>query len=144
MKIFVKNTNLGLIPLFDSDYDNRKKLKLDEVYKVEVTKARNVEFHRKYFALINTGWEYLNEEQQKFFHESKEGFRKTIQIAAGYYSRIYSISRNEWIEESQSISFEKMDEFEFRELYAKVREVIFSLIEGNVSEEEFLINLADF
>lgn len=144
MKILVRNTIEGLVPLFDEDYDNKKKLKLGQDYKVQITKARNIDFHRKYFALINTGWEYLNEEQAAFFHNSKEGFRKSVQIAAGYFEKVYSINRGEWIEESISISFDSMDEFEFRELYQKVRDIIFTLIECNVTEEEFIMHLADF
>ena len=130
--------------MYDDDYDAKKRLKFDEVYRVDIVKARNIDFHRKYFALINIGWEYLNEEQTKFFKYDREGFRKCVQIAAGYYTLTYSIKRKEWVEESVSISFEKMDELEFQDLYNKVRDVIFSLIEGNVSEEEFLYHLADF
>ncbi len=144
MRLFVKNTPLGLIPMYDDDYEAKKRLKFDEVYRVDIVKARNIDFHRKYFALINIGWEYLNEEQTRFFKNDREGFRKCVQIAAGYYTLTYSIKRKEWVEESVSISFEKMDELEFQDLYNKVRDVIFSLIEGNVSEEEFLYNLADF
>ncbi|OJX83343.1 MAG: hypothetical protein BGP01_03315 [Paludibacter sp. 47-17] len=130
--------------MYDDDYDAKKRLKFDEVYRVDIVKARNIDFHRKYFALINIGWEYLNEEQTKFFKYDREGFRKCVQIAAGYYTLTYSIKRKEWVEESVSISFEKMDELEFQDLYNKVRDVIFSLVEDNVSEDEFLFNLADF
>ncbi len=144
MRLFVKNTPQGLIPMYDDDYDAKKRLKFDEVYRVDIVKARNIDFHRKYFALINIGWEYLNEEQTKFFKYDREGFRKCVQIAAGYYTLTYSIKRKEWVEESVSISFEKMDELEFQDLYNKVRDVIFSLVEDNVSEDEFLFNLADF
>jgi len=144
MRLFVKNTLQGLIPMYDDDYDVKKRLKLNEVYRVDIVKARNIDFHRKYFALINIGWEYLNEEQTKFFKYDREGFRKCVQIAAGYYNLTFSIKRMEWVEESASISFEKMDDIEFHDLYNKVRDVIFSLIEDNVSEDEFLYNLADF
>jgi hypothetical protein len=144
MRLFVKNTPQGLMPMYDDDYDAKKRLKLNEVYRVDIVKARNIDFHRKYFALINVGWEYLNEEQTKFFKYDREGFRKCVQIAAGYYNLTYSIKRKEWVEESVSISFEKMDDLEFHDLYNKVRDVIFSLIEENVSEDEFLYNLADF
>lgn len=143
MKIFVQNTTGGLVPMYDEDYDNKKKLKLDEVYKVDIVKARNYQFHKKYFSLINTAWEYLNENQQAYF-SNKEGFRSSVQNAAGHCKRIYSIARNEWIEETKSIEFEKMDEFEFRELYTDVRNVIFKLLEGNVSEQEFIMNLSDY
>lgn len=130
--------------MYDDDYDQKKKLKLFETYSAEIRVARNVEFHRKYFALINIGWEYMNEAQVRFYNNSKEGFRKSVQIAAGACEKVWSIKRQEWVEDSVSISFEKMDEVEFRELYDRVKDVIFSLIQGNVSEVEFINNLANF
>lgn len=144
MKINVLNTFNGLIPLTDSDYDQKKELKIGKIYSILIKEQRNYEFLKKYFALINTGWAYLNETQTVFFHNSKDGFRKTVQVAAGFSEKYYSISRNEWIEESKSISFDNMDEIEFRDLYNKVKDVIFSLIEGNVSEQEFMNNLSNF
>jgi len=144
MKLLLKNTINGLIPMYDDDFDQKKKLKLFETYTAEVRVARNIEFHRKYFALINIGWEYMNEKQVEFYNHSKEGFRKSVQIAAGACEKVWSIRRQEWVEDSISISFDKMDEIEFRELYNRVKDVIFSLIEGNVSEEEFIMNLGDF
>lgn len=144
MKLLLKNTINGLVPMYDDDYDEKKKLKLFETYTAEVRVARNVEFHRKYFALLNIGWEYLTESQTHFYHNNKNGFRKSVQIAAGACEKVWSISRQEWTEDSISISFDSMDEIEFRELYDKVRNVVFSLIEGNVSEHEFMKNLANF
>lgn len=108
MKLFCTNTSRGLVPNYDYDFDEKKKLKIGEVYKVEVTKARNYDFHKKYFALINCSWEYQNDKTQKHFKDSVEQFRKTIEISAGHCDTIYSISRKEWIEIPKSVSFEKM------------------------------------
>lgn len=130
--------------MYDDDYDSKKKLKLFETYTAEIRVARNIEFHRKYFALLNIGWEYMNEAQCNHFHNDKEGFRKTVQIDAGVCNRVWSLKRQEWLEDSVSISFDNMDEIEFREVYNKVKNSIFSLIEGNVSEQEFIDNLANF
>lgn len=52
MRLLVVNTPRGLVPCGDDDYDEKKKLRLGETYSVEVRVARNVDFHRKYFALI--------------------------------------------------------------------------------------------
>jgi hypothetical protein len=59
MKLFLQNTTHGLIPCYDADYDEKKKLKAGKVYKVEIKLARNYDFHKKYFALINCAWEYI-------------------------------------------------------------------------------------
>jgi hypothetical protein len=128
----------------DDDYDLKKLLSIGKIYSATIKEERNYEFLKKYFALINIGWEYMNEKQVEFYNNSKEGFRKSVQIGAGACEKVWSIKRQEWVEDSISISFDKMDEIEFRELYNRVKDVIFSLIEGNVSEEEFIMNLADF
>ena len=144
MELFLMNTTDGLKPMFDTDFDEKKKLKLGQSYKAKITKARNIDFHRKYFALINCAWEYMNEKQCEFFKNNSNLFRKTVQVSAGFYTPLYSIKRKEWIEEPTSISFDKMDNVEFEELYTKVRDVIFTLLEKTVSQEEFEQNLINF
>lgn len=144
MKINLQNTARGLIPLYDDDYEEKRKLKIGEVYTAEIRLARNYQFHRKYFALIHCAWEYQNEKVQEHFHNSKESFRKTVQIAAGHCDTYYSIARKGWIEESKSISFEKMEEAEFQELYNRVKDVLFTHFLKNISEAEFMKNLANF
>ena len=144
MIIYCTNTAQGLKPNYDDDFDEKKKLKIGETYKVEIKKARNYELHKKYFALINCAWEFLNEKQTAFFKENIELFRKTVEISAGHCDMIYSIERKEWIEQAKSISFEKMGEFEFRELYEAVKRVLFSVFLINISVEEFEMNLINF
>lgn len=144
MKLLLLNTSEGLKPCYDEDYDNKKKLKLGFVYQVEIKKARNVEFHRKYFKLINLSWEYQNEGVINHFKNNVDLFRKTVEMSAGHCDTIYSIPRNEWIETPKSISFEKMDEIEFQTLYEKVKDVLFSVFLKKISEEEFMQNLVNF
>lgn len=144
MKLNLQNTARGLIPLYDDDYEEKRKLKVGEIYSAEVKLIRNYEFLRKYFALINCAWEYQNEKVQEHFRNSKENFRKTVQIAAGYCETYYSISRKEWIEESKSISFEKMQEEEFQELYNSVKNTLFLTFLRNIPENEFMKNLSNF
>lgn len=144
MKLNLQNTARGLVPLYDDDYEEKKKLKIGEIYSAEIKLIRNYDFLRKYFALLNCAWEYQNEKVQEHFHNSKENFRKTVQIAAGYCETYYSISRKDWIEESKSISFEKMKEEEFAELYNRVKDVLFMHFLKHISEEEFMRNLANF
>lgn len=143
MQLFLKNTSAGLIPMYDSDFDEKRKLKIGETYKVKITKARNYEFHKKYFALIKCSWEYLNEKQQVFFG-SINSFRKSVQIAAGFYEPIFNIEKREWTQESKSISFDKMDEYEFRELYDRSKDVIFQVFLHWLSVEEFDKELINF
>lgn len=137
------NTTDGLKPMYDEDFDEKKKLKIGETYKADITKARNLKLHKKYFALLNCTWEYFNETQLEFFNNSKELFRSTVQMAAGYSKPLYSIKYG-WIEEPKSIKFERMDEYEFRELYERSKDVIYNTFLKSVSIEEFERNLIHF
>ena len=143
MKLLVINTPRGLVPLGDDDYDEKKKLKLGQTYSVEVKVARNVDFHRKYFALISYAWEFLNEQETERFR-TKENFRKYVEVAAGHCDVIFHPRLQEYVEIPKSISFGKMDNAEFSDLYKRVKDVIFSIIGNRVSQDQFERLLLDF
>lgn len=143
MELYCTNTVRGLVPNYDSDYDEKRKLTIGQIYKVKVTKARNYHFHQKYFALINCAWEYQNEKVVAHFRNI-ENFRKSIEVAAGHCDMFYSIADNKWIEKPKSIAFDKMDEIEFQTLYDNVKEVLFTVFLKNISEDEFMNSLSSF
>lgn len=143
MKLLVINTPRGLVPLEDDDYDEKKKLKLGQTYSVEVKVARNVDFHRKYFALISYAWEFLNEQETERFR-TKENFRKYVEVAAGHCDVIFHPRLQEYVEIPKSISFGKMDNAEFSDLYQRVKDVIFSIIGDRVTQDQFERLLLDF
>lgn len=143
MKLYLQNTEYGLRPCSDTDATLKHKLKIGSVYEAEIKEVRNYQFLRKYFALIRCGFAFLTPSQQEFF-KSADGLRDTVQIAAGYYEVYYSIKRREWVEQSKSISFEKMEESEFSELYEAVKLVLFSTFLKDVDEKTFLRELVNF
>lgn len=144
MKIPLLCTDIGLVPYGDEAYDMKKKLKVGKVYNASVTEFRNIRFHRKYFAMINKAWEYQNEKVRAFFKEDVNRFRETVEIQAGNYTMVYNISRKEWIEVPKSITFDKMDELEFRDLYKRVLDVLFEVFLHNITREAFEMDWADF
>ena len=143
MKLIVVNTPRGLIPCGDDDFDEKKKLKIGQAYSVEVRVVRNVDFHRKYFALIAYAWEYLNEKELATF-KTKDNFRKYLEISAGHCEVIFHPRLQEFVEIPKSISFGSMDNAEFSDLYDRVKDVIFSIIGNRVTREEFERILIDF
>lgn len=143
MKLNLLNTPSGLKPLYDEDYEEKRKLKLGVVYSAEIRIPRNYKFHKKFFALLNTAWAYLPERTQNGFR-SINGFRQYLTVAAGHYDTFFSPSRKEFVEIPKSISFGSMSEEEFEELYENVYRVIFSIIGKYVNEEDFKTNLANF
>ncbi len=144
MVIHLVRTIDGFKPCFDDDWEKMQKVPVGKILKTNITIERNFEFHKKYFALIHCAWEYLNEDVEKFFKGNIDQFRKTVEIAAGHYDSIYNIEMREWVQVPKSIAFDKMDEIEFKDLYERVKDVLFAVFLKNVSEEEFKTNLADF
>lgn len=143
MKLQLINTPQGLKPLYDEDYDEKKKLKLGEIYEAEIKLKRNSAFHRKFFALINAGYAFLPERTQNGFR-SIEGFRAYLTVAAGFYEVYFNPRLREFVEVPKSIKFSSMDELEFNELYDKVKDVIFGLIGDRITIEQFENSLVNF
>ena len=136
MKLQLLNTISGLVPCYDEDFDEKKKLKLGEVYEAEIKLVRNPKFHRKFFSLLNCAWEYLPEGRRNGFR-TKENFRRYLTVAAGYCEVFFSPKLAQWVEIPKSIEFGKMDDAEFEDLYNGVRGVIDSLLATIVPKEEF-------
>lgn len=134
MKICLQNTTSGLIPLYDSDLFEKKKLKIGQIYEVEIKKARNVQFHKKFFALIKLAWLNMPEKYDGIYPHP-ENLRKAFLIEAGYFETYYLIDGTQ-IMEAKSIAFDNMDELEFREVYDRVLGLILKhILPYNTNEE---------
>jgi hypothetical protein len=144
MKITLIKKDFALYPATDEDAEMMLRLKRGDAYSCEVRMIRNYRFLRKYMALINLTWEYLTDTEQEKFR-SPENMRKQIEIAAGHCQTVWSIKRQEFIEEALSISFAAVDEAEFSRIYDSVKEVIFRMVlRGKITEEDFLNELINF
>ena len=69
---------------------------------------------------------------------------KYVEVASGHCEMFFSPELKEWVEVPMSISFSKMDEFAFRELYEKVRHTLFTVFLNHISIEEFENNLINY
>ena len=137
MKLHLVNTASGfLIPESDYDFNQKNQLRVGETYSADIHLVRNAEHHRKYFKMIRTAWEFLPESLQYFFHDS-EGFRKHVEITAGYSEPFYSPKLQEWGEGPKSIAFDKLDQGEFSKLYTAVRGVLDNILTKYISQEQF-------
>lgn len=126
MNIDVKVTEQGLIPLYDSDLDEKKKLRLGEVYRAKIYQPRNLAFHRKFFALVNLGAENTKLDMPQ------EAYRGYVTMKAGFFDTFHTDKGTMIL--PKSIAFDKMDDIEFQEVYKRVREVISKDI-GATNEE---------
>lgn len=144
MKLHLLNTPSGLKPCYDNDFDEKKKLKIGEAYIADIKLVRNPKFHRLFYALVNLSWEYLSERHQRGFKDNVELWRKYLISAAGYVDVFYSPQLKQYVEYPKSISFEKMDEAEFKDLYDRVLDIVLSVLKDRVGKEEFDAMLNNF
>lgn len=114
MKIYVRNTLSGLVPLYGSDYDEKRKLKIGQDYEVQIRLVRNPYFHRKFFALLNIG----HQNSPNYSHLPFDTFRRVAVMKAGYFIS-YDTPKGV-IFEAESISFDNMDDDRFGEVYSNV------------------------
>lgn len=92
-----------------------RKIKTGDVVGGEFKRPRNIALHRKWFALINYGFE-IWEPPEDAPEKNLDRFRKEITMLAGYAQEVPSIKGGtRW--EAQSISFANMDEDTFCKLY---------------------------
>ena len=137
MKINLVVTNDGFICATDNDKEQTKTLKRGSIVECTIKEYRNYRFHKLYFALISCAWEYLLEEQQKFFYDNKDCFRKTVEVAAGHCEPVYDRKHNKWIDIPKSVAFDKLTEAEFHSLYERVRDVIYTMFIPDINKREF-------
>ena len=143
MKINCLCTAHGLVPLYDDDYEEKRKLKVGDMYECDIKVARNVKFLRKAFALLNAAWSLMDERQQAAWR-SKQGFRDYLTVAAGFYDTYYNVRLQSFVEQPRSWAFDSMEEAEFSDLYERMKDVIFAILGDRITEETFERVLSNF
>lgn len=127
MKILCKKTISGFVPFGDSEFEKFKKFKHGDVYEVDIKMKRNYKFHKKFFALINLT--HMNQD----YIDSFEHFRSAVTIEAGFFEWVKLLDGTEQ-KKAKSISFSRMDQAEFEEVYNRVFDVCLKIL-GLKSEE---------
>lgn len=117
----------GLVPHDDEASNWFHALKLGKPISVNVTENRNNKFHRKFFSMLkvafdNHEWPEI-ETQWGNARCSFEMFRNFVTVKAGYYTPELTPEGKVKVV-PKSISFNKMDEDEFKKLYSDVLDVI--------------------
>ena len=134
MKIYCKRTcDNHLIPLDEYSLEELKKVKLNKEVEVEVVQKRNIGYHRKFFVML----QLIFDIQSHF--EAFDPFRDWITMRAGFVER-YKAPNGVDMYRPKSISFAKMDQIEFEQLYSKVIDVALQhdKICGGIKKEDLL------
>jgi hypothetical protein len=139
VKLFFRK--IGNIYHLDSGDDSH--IKNGEIVSAEIKRPRNYKFHKKYFALLNYAFSIWEPEEpefksklvNKYFGKNFDRFREDIICLAGYYDIVPTIN-GQVRPRAKSISFGRMDEDEFHELYSKTIDVILKHVLHNYTHED--------
>lgn len=100
-----------LLPATDTDKSKFAKIGQGEIVQVEFDRKRNTLFHRKFFALLNIGFE-----NQDVF-QSPDIYREYVLIAIGFCD-VFILPNGNPNYKAKSISYEKLpDNNEFEVVY---------------------------
>jgi hypothetical protein len=122
----VKRPNGSFMPAYPLDAEKAKRFVTGEIVQAKVTKPRNPKFHRKFFALLNVGFDYWTPEAEykgRVVEKNMDRFREEVTILAGYYDVVASLGGSVRLK-AKSIAFANMEEDEFERLYSAVINVI--------------------
>jgi hypothetical protein len=129
----------------DRDWKMKQELTNGEDYTIEIRRARNVKFLRKYMAFMKASFSVLPEQARKeYFGDDYDNWRIELEIAAGSYVEVYSIEEKKMVHRHRSISFSRMTEDEFGELYKRVSDCAWKIIGKYVTPEIFEQKLINF
>lgn len=126
----------ALSPAHESDLEAIKKLPNGQPVRVKVTRIRNVDHHRKWWALVNHAFDCWEPDEGNLVGEKNlDRFRKDLIILAGFYEQHVRLDGSTRIE-PKSISFANMDQDEFELLYDKTIDVIIKHVLRNYTGDE--------
>ena len=109
--VYLRRTNLGLLPASEVDADLLKSLKLDEVIEVTTKKMRNYKHHCKFLALCR----FVSENSD--IYDTVEKAKTGIKIAMGWCDFFPDPASGELVPMPRGINFEAMDQVEFSAWY---------------------------
>ena len=118
MDIYCRVTDIGLIPMYDSDLDEKHRLRIGDNVLCTIKRPRNYEFHKKYFALLRltvANLPHLIQQQMQIFTE--EDLLDCLKIDLGLFTTRWHGGRQ--IVKTGSISFAKMDNTEFERFVSR-------------------------
>lgn len=135
--VFVKKTKKYGYALFPTDAESLKYIKRmpnETVFRVVITQARNYQFHKKLFALLKIGFD-----NSKLNIKTEDGYREYILIKSGHF---FTNTFPDYVQfKAKSISYEKLSQNKFNDLYPTVRSEVAKDV--GITSEEMEIKVLD-
>lgn len=131
--LMMKRVPQGLIANNRHSQEQLDALEIGRVYRVKISKPRNVRMHRLYWALCGAVAEQLD--------KPSELISQLIKIRAGHVDLVRTVQGE--VQIPKSISFAKMDQTQFRDFFDKAIEVVCSDILPGVDSDDLRARVND-
>ena len=143
MDILCRVTANGLVPMYDSDFDEKKRLREGETVMCTIRKPRNYEFHKKFFALVRIAFSNLPERLVRMLNvQSEEDMLDAYKLELGLYTLVWHGRRP--VVKLGSISFAAMDETEFQKFYNRCVDITLTTFLRGTSRQDLLEEVENF
>ena len=143
MDILCRVTAVGLVPMYDSDFDEKKRLKDGETVMCSIRKPRNYEFHKKFFALVRLVFNNLPEHIVRMLNvRSEEDMLDCFKLQLGLYRQVWHGRRP--VVKLGSISFASMDETEFQKFYNRCIDITLTTFLRGTTRQELIEEVEQF
>ena len=131
-------TSMGLSPYTDEDAIELRQVGIGDILQAKALDQRNVQHHRKFFALIRVVYDNMPEQFDRHF-PTQDDLRHELIKRAGFYKEYIDLKGNKQYR-ADSISFDSMGQKRFDELYNKVLDVVVQwfLFDRDVLEGEIM------
>lgn len=114
MKAFFTRTASGLIPADDESRELLRSIKLGATVSLELSRPRNIRFHRLYWGLCSTIASAIGAQS--------ENVSDVIKLRSGHFTVVQT--KTERLRLPKSISFAKMDQAEFKAFFEQACRVV--------------------
>jgi len=130
-------------PLGAEAFKKSLKLKPDDYIRLETWKERNIQFHRKYFAFLNTIIYFLPEDEKYDRFRNIDYLREELMIMIGSVD-IHITMDGEQILRPKSISFRSMDNEAFEKVYSLSVDAALKYFLHHLNKEDFERQILSF
>ena len=144
MDIFCKVTPYGFVPMYDSDLEAKKRLRVGSVVRCKVSNPRNYEFHKKFFALVRLTFDNLPSVlAEKWSINNEDDMLRRFKRDLGYFTSTYN-ERGEKEIEYRSISFAAMEQYEFERFYTQCIDLVLHKYIKGLDKQDLITEIENF
>lgn len=126
--LYLTRTLAGFAAVDDAGKDILRKIKLGKMVRCEITQPRNIQHHRKFFALLNTVWQAAGDWQ------TVDDLLVELKIKLGITKDVVIRDSGEIVKIVGSISFAAMDQLEFEKFYERAIQAL-CLMTGGINSD---------